>query len=119
MMSDHIPLDAPAVAREFLNQWERACTPRDGVDPASFLGRDFQSGLAKKFALFTGHPISMGEADEVACELRRQRVARGWPDIKPTIEATLMMFWLSGLRAAERADQKEDESDPNQFDDCA
>jgi hypothetical protein len=97
---------------------------RAGVAPETVLNRDHQNGLAKKFALFTGHPVTMGEADAVARELHTQRVARGWPDpdpktIEPSIESVIMLFWLDGLRAAERTDQKEDESDPNQFDDCA
>jgi hypothetical protein len=108
MESDFIPLDAPAVAQEFLNQWEKACTPRAGVDPKNFLSRDFQNSLAKKFAQYTGFPITMGEVDAVARELHTQRVARGWPDpnpktIEPTIEAVILLFWRNGLYAAERA----------------
>jgi hypothetical protein len=107
MTDDFISLDAPAVAQEFLDQWAKSCTPRDGVDPANFLSRDFQNSLAKKFAQFTGWPVSLGEADAVHRELHAGRVARGWPDpdprtTEPTIEGAILMIWLNGLRTAER-----------------
>jgi hypothetical protein len=108
MMFDDIPLDAPAVAREFLDQWAKACASCNGVNPAEFLSCDFQNRLATKFALFTGWPVSLGEADAVHRELHAGRVARGWPDpdpstIEPTIEGAILMIWLNGLKRAERA----------------
>jgi hypothetical protein len=95
MPDDYVPLDAPAVAEEFLKQWQKACASCDGGDPKAFifLGREFQDRLAKKLAQFTG-PVSMGEANAVARELHARA-------IEPAVEVVLLMLWRHGLRAAE------------------
>jgi hypothetical protein len=105
--ADALYLDAPAVAEEFLNQWQKACASCSGVDSAEFLDREFQARLSRKYAEFTGWPIFLGQVDAVARELHKQRVARGWSGpnpgtIEPAVESVIVMLWCNGLRAAER-----------------
>jgi hypothetical protein len=94
-----LEIDAPKVANEFLNLWEKAYRECDDAHP------DY-SRLSTKFALFTGGPIACSEAHAVATELHKGRQERGWPDpqagtIDPGIEGAIMMLWLGGLRKLE------------------
>jgi len=99
-------MDATAVAKEFLDQWERMYDETSGKP-----GADNYTRLGQKFAAYTGE-FSLGEADELAKALAVERKARGWPDAARTdpkgrmlmtieIETGIMTVWLGGLRRAD------------------